>query len=97
MSKGTIELVGGVALIAAGEFTGGITTGLGIKMSLAHLAQLSSILIQSGAGLTLAGVGTMLSKGPIQGFATASRNPVAPQNVVYGRCRQGGRIVRLST
>ncbi len=86
MSKGLVETVGGVALAAAGvlllPFTGGA----------------SAYLITAGAGLTLSGIGTLLSgAGAAQGFATTSRNPVAPWNVQYGRGRVGGTVVFINS
>ena len=57
---------------------------------------LSSYLIQAGAGMVISGVGTMMAKGALQGTGTATRNPVAPWNVVYGRARIGGTIVYIS-
>src|ERR1700730_9032589 len=56
-------------------------------------AALGALLIAAGAGSVIAGIGTLLSKGPIQGFATTVRNPVHPWEVIYGLIRTGGAEV----
>lgn len=58
---------------------------------------LSALLFAAGVGLVVGGVGTMLTKGPLQGFATSQRNPVAPWNVVFGRARVGGTVVYINS
>jgi hypothetical protein len=89
MSQGIIETVGGAALIAAGVLVEIGTLGGGTPLAAA--------LISAGAGMVMSGVGTMLSQGPLQGFATAARNPVAPYEIVYGRKRVGGTIVFINS
>jgi hypothetical protein len=82
---GGLEILGGAVLIA---------TGFG--------APLGAMLISAGVGTILTGVGTLLSgSGGAQsaatgGVSTASRNPVAPWLVVYGRSAVGGTIVHLN-
>lgn len=88
MSKGIVETIAGGALIAAGVAM--------TVLSVGTLASVGVLLIEAGAGLLLTGVGTMLSKGPLGGFATSTRNPIAPWEVVYGRSRVGGTIVYIS-
>jgi hypothetical protein len=44
----------------------------------------------------LSGIGSLLSKGPLQGISTATRNPIAPWNVLYGRGKLGGTIVYIN-
>ena len=75
---GTAEIAGGAAIAA---FSGGVLTPL------------ASMLIAAGAGQVFSGLGTLLSKGPVNGFATTVRDPVAPWEYVYGQVRQGGAIV----
>lgn len=82
MSKFIPEFVGGLE-IAAGAVL--LATGVG--------APLAWPLIAAGAGTLISGIGTLLSKGPVNGFATTMRNPVAPREVVYGRVRTGGTLV----
>src|SRR5579859_6335264 len=86
MSKGIIETIAGAYEITAGIALEFIAPG----------NPLSTYLIVSGAGMLVAGIGTMLSKGPVEGFATATRNPVAPWQIVYGRSRVGGTIIYLN-
>ncbi len=57
---------------------------------------LSTYLIIAGISTIVSGVGTLLSKGPLSGTGMASRNPIAPWNVVYGRAKVGGIIVYIS-
>lgn len=59
----------------------------------AAIIGLSEFLISSAAGLVLSALGTIFQKGPLQGFATTERNPIAPWNVIYGRKREGGTLV----
>ncbi|HXI42544.1 MAG TPA: hypothetical protein VNH83_21355 [Bryobacteraceae bacterium] len=47
----------------------------------------------AGIGLVASGIGTILSKGPLHGFATTQKNPIAPWNVIYGRARIGGVLL----
>lgn len=53
-------------------------------------------LIVAGVGTVISGVGTLLAKGPLAGVGTATRNPIAPWTIVYGRARVGGTIVYIS-
>ena len=76
-----MPLIEGGLLIVAGvllePFTGGLST----------------LLIQAGIGMVIAGIGTALSNGPLTGTTTASRNPTAPWNVIYGKAKLGGIMV----
>lgn len=73
--------------IGAAEIAAGVGFGLA---SGAFWNPLTQYLVIAGAGTVLGGLGTLLSKGPVQGFATTVRNPTAPWEVVYGQVRQGG-------
>ena len=86
MSKVVAEIAIGVAVIALDVFL----PGLGIALT----PYLSSLLISVGASLVLAGIGTLLTPNN-NGLATATRNPLAAWNVVYGRARVGGTIVYM--
>jgi hypothetical protein len=46
-----------------------------------------------GSSMLLSGIGTLLSKGPLEGLSTAARNPTASWSVVYGRSRPGGAVL----
>ena len=56
---------------------------------------LRGYLISAGIGTVLSGLGTMLSKGPVNGFATTMRNPTAAWRYVYDKTRVGGTIVYM--
>ena len=88
MSKGIVETVSGAYLTAV---------GIGLMFASAGPLgkQVGELLIQADSGLILAGVGTMLSKGPMQGFATTVRDPVAPWNIAYGCSRVAGTLAYL--
>lgn len=86
MSKGVIQTVAGGLLIAAGVAAMFVPGGQGLGI----------FLITAGIGLVLSGIGTMLAKGPLSGFATTTRNPIAPWEVIYGRARVGGTIVYIA-
>lgn len=83
MSKYVSVIIGG-AEIAAGV------------LLLASGNPLGTYLISAGSGQVIAGVGTLLAKGPLTGTGGASRNPIAPWNVVYGRAKVGGTIIYVS-
>lgn len=89
MSKGIIETIAGAALIAVGVFLEVVTFGAATPLTV--------FLISAGSGMVLSGIGTMLAKGPIQGFATSQKNPIAPWNVQYGRGRIGGTVVYVGS
>ena len=84
MSK-WVKIVVGAVLIVGTILTGG-----------ALAPALAGFLISAGTGLVLSGIGTLLSKGPMQGISTATRNPIAPWNVLYGRGKLGGTIVYIN-
>jgi hypothetical protein len=89
MSKGIVQTIAGGALIATGIFLEVVTFGASTP--------LTTFLISAGVGMTLSGVGTLLSKGPLSGVETSTRNPIAPWNVVYGRKRVGGTVVFINS
>jgi hypothetical protein len=81
---GALEIVGGIVAAAF------------------QLYPLAGFLIASGAGMILSGVGTLLAGtsggagGTLaQGIAVATRNPIAPWNVIYGRTKIGGTIIYI--
>lgn len=74
----------GAALIA-GAIVGTVLSGGTLTPAL-----LSTIV--TGASLVIGGIGSLLTKGPPTP-GIASRNPIAPWNVVYGRARVGGTTV----
>ena len=80
-----VKIAVGAALIAGTLLSGG-----------ALAPALASFLISAGTGLVLSGIGSLLSKGPLQGISTATRNPIAPWNVLYGRGKLGGTIVYIN-
>lgn len=88
MSKGIIETIGGAALIAGGAFLEVVTFGASTP--------LTAFMIQAGAGLVLTGIGTMIAGSQVKGFATTTRNPIAPWEVVVGRSRVGGTLVYVA-
>ena len=57
---------------------------------------LSTFLISAGVGTLLSGIGTLL-QGNVPGTSTASRNPISPWNVVYGRAKVGGTLVYFNS
>jgi hypothetical protein len=77
-----IGVIAGAAEIAAG-------VALGIVSGFAA-TPLAGMLIAAGAGTLIGGLGTLLTKGPINGFASATQSPVGPWRIVYGRSREGG-------
>jgi hypothetical protein len=85
MSK-YVGIIIGAAEIAAGvllAFTGVAWAG-------------AAYLIEAGIGTILVGVGTLIAgAGASHGVASASRNPVAPWNAVYGQTKVGGTVVHL--
>lgn len=88
MSKGIVETIAGAALII-----GGIAVAIFVPGGFV----IAEAMITAGAGLVLTGVGTMLTKGPLVGVQTATRNPIAPWNIVYGRKRVGGTVLFINS
>jgi hypothetical protein len=82
-----IPIILGAAEIAVGAFI--------FASSFATLTPLSAFLIESGAGMVLAGLGTLLTPGALQGTSVLSRNPTAPWNVIYGQAKTGGTLVHI--
>src|SRR5580658_10482767 len=80
-----VSTIAGVALVGAGLFLEFVTIGASTP--------LTAFLISAGIGMVMSGIGTLLSQGPLTGTSSASRNPVAPWNVVYGRAKVGGVLV----
>jgi hypothetical protein len=81
-----------------GIIIGGLAIAGGVLMEIASygLNQYGYYLIASGAAVVIGNVGTLLSQ-PQGGLGTASRNPVMPWNVVYGRAKVGGTIVYINS
>ena len=76
-------------LTGASELVAGIAldaTGVG--------AALGTSLMLAGAGQLLA---STLASGPVKGFATTRRDPIAAWEVCYGEVRQGGVTVHIFT
>lgn len=81
-----------------GIIAGGLEIAAGVVLALTGVgAAFAPYLIAAGAGQIISGIGTILSSGPVNGFATAVRNPTAPWKVVYGRVRTGGTVVYINT
>lgn len=53
----------------------------------------TEMLIASGIGMVIAGIGTLLSKGPLTGTTTTHRGTVDPWTIGYGRFATGGTMV----
>ena len=93
MSKFVSVVIGAVEIVA------------GIAISFASFglaAPLSAFLISAGVGTLIHGIGTLLAGtsgsagGTLaHGIAVASRNPIAPWSVIYGRSKVGGTIVYI--
>lgn len=82
-----------------GAIVGAAEIGIGAALEVFTFGAstpLTALLISSGAGMLISGIGTLLSQGPVKGTSTASRNPLAPWNVVYGRSKLGGTLVFLN-
>jgi hypothetical protein len=89
MSKGIVEtIIGGLELAAAAVLTI-VTWGGATSLVIA----IAGFLISSGSGLLFSGIGTMVSNANSGGVTAATRNPVSPWKIVYGRARVGGQIV----
>jgi hypothetical protein len=80
-----IDTIVGAALIGTGLFLEFVTFGASTP--------LTAFLISAGIGMVMTGIGTLLSQGPLTGTSTATRNPVAPWNVVYGHAKVGGVLI----
>src|SRR5579883_535228 len=79
-------MIGGAEIAAGAALS---ATGIG--------GPLGGYLIAAGIGTVMSGVGTLLSKGPVPGLATALRNPTAPWTYGYGLTRVGGTPVYMQT
>lgn len=80
-----------------GIILGAVEIAAGIYLEFVPGGQaLGWYLIAGGAGMVIGNVGTLLSQ-PQGGLGTASRNPVMPWNVVYGRAKVGGTIVYINS
>lgn len=80
-----VQIIVGGAMIAVGVVAMVLTAGAAAPWAM--------ILIKAGVGVLLSGVGTLLTSPHLGGMGTASRNPIAPWNIVYGRAKIGGTIV----
>src|ERR1700733_1564330 len=83
--SGILKIIGGAAEIAGGALIEAGTLGGGTPLAL--------MLIGSGAGMVFSGIGTLLAGNPLKGFATTTRNSVAPWEVSYGQTSVGGTVV----
>lgn len=86
MSKAIEEISIGAAIVGA-MFIPGVGAFLG--------PTLTSFLVGTGASMLMTGVGTLIAGQPQGGIAAASRNPIQPWTVVYGRAKAGGTIVYI--
>lgn len=82
MSKFTGIIVGGLEIAAGAAL---LATGVG--------APFGAMLIAAGSGTLIAGLGTLLQKGPLAGTILALKNPIANWEICYGRCCVGGTTV----
>src|ERR1700678_1791150 len=80
-----VDTIVGAALIGTGLFLEFVTFGASTPLTM--------FLISAGIGMVMTGIGTLLSQGPLTGTSTATRNPVAPWNVVYGHAKIGGVLI----
>src|SRR5476651_1836452 len=80
-----VSTIAGSAMIGAGLYLGFVTFGASTP--------LTAFLISSGIGMVMSGIGTLLSKGPLSGTSSATRNPIAPWNVIYGQSKVGGVMI----
>lgn len=86
MSKGIIDtIIGGVEIVA----------GVVLEVISGGLNPVGYMLIAAGVGMLLTGIGTLLS-GNNLGVVTASRNPIKPWDIVFGRARIGGTVIYLN-
>jgi hypothetical protein len=74
---------------------GGAELAAGFAAPFVGLGAISPYLISAGAGTLLSGIGTLLSKGPVNGFATTLRNPTSPWEVCYGEVVTGGVLTYI--
>jgi predicted phage tail protein len=70
---------------------GSAETAAGIALEFVPGAQgFGGMLASAGIGTMISGVGSMIAGEPVKGFATCTRNSIAPWKVVYGRIRSAG-------
>ncbi len=79
-------------LVASAEITAGA-----LVATVGGNPALGAMLIASGAGFAISGIGSIMSKDPIKGFATVTRNSIAPWKAIYGRVRARGSFRILET
>ncbi|HKD35165.1 MAG TPA: hypothetical protein VKB78_00150, partial [Pirellulales bacterium] len=81
-----------------GFIVGGLEIAAGIAVEVLSLGTnpLGYYLIGGGVGAIIGNIGTLLTQ-PGGGLGQASRNPVMPWNVVYGRAKVGGTIVYINS
>jgi len=85
MSKFSGIIIGGLEIAA----------GIAIDLLVPGGVVFGNLLIAAGVGTVIGGVGTLLNQ-PQGGLSAASRNPVMPWNVVYGRAKVGGTIIYIN-
>lgn len=88
MPKWLDSVIGGLE-IAAGAFM--------VAGALPGGALLGWNLIGAGISTEVAGIGQLLSKSPLSGATTATKNPIAPWNVIYGRVCHGGTPIFINS
>jgi hypothetical protein len=80
---------------------GGAEIALGILIEIGTLGggtPLAVMLISSGIGMMMVGIGTLIAGDPpVRGFATTTRNSIAPWEIIYGESRCGGTIVHMNS
>jgi hypothetical protein len=89
--NGILEIIGGAAGVAAGALAVAGTFGALTPLEVS----LAKVLESAGVGMALTGIGTIVAGDPIKGFATTTRNSIAPWGVLYGRVRTGGSLIIL--
>ena len=78
--SGIIDLIVGAAEVASAFLIPGIGPAVFGR------------LMSAGSGLVLSGAVTLIAGQHDKGFATTTRNPIAPWRVQFGRARVGGTI-----
>jgi len=82
-----LKIIAGAAEVALGALIAVGTLGGG--------AYAAGLLMASGAGMMLSGIGSIIAGNPVRGFNTTTRNSISPWKVAYGSTRAGGTICEL--
>jgi hypothetical protein len=79
---------------------GGLEIAAGVLIEVGTLGggtALAVMLIASGAGMVISGIGSMIAgNGPTTGYVSATRNSIAPWKIQYGEGRVGGTVVYMN-